>query len=159
MSVISPRKSPKALYEEKVQMEQFPTKEQAIIIDAMEGISVHEYTAAIGKIINPKNIRFVSRISHRRICLYLSEKEIVNRLVNEKTKVNIGTHTLEIRPLIAKSKRIIISNVCPIIPHSVIEEELLKYNVKPLSTITDIRAGMNESGYYHILSFRRCQAS
>ena len=142
-------------YARITQQMQFPTREQAIVLDAVDGLSVHQYTVAIGKLIDPKNIRFVSRISHGRVCLYLSSKELVDKLTDNPTKVNIDTHRIEIRPLMSKAKRIIISNVCPIIPHQFILDELIKYNVKPASQITFIRAGMSDPGYSHILSFRR----
>lgn len=53
-------------------------------------------------------------------------------VIDNHKKVNIGMYTLEI-PLISKSERIILSNVCPIIPRAIIEEELLKLNIKPTS--------------------------
>lgn len=39
------------------------------------------------------------------------------------------------------------SNVCPIIPHSLLEEELEKLNVKIGSNILFLRAGMAEPGF------------
>lgn len=122
-----------ANYSTIVEQGSFPTKEQAIILDAIEKISVHEYTVAIGKIVKPENILYVSRISNSRICLYLSSKELVANLCDNNTQVNIGNTNLSIRPLISKSKRIIISNVCPIIPHSVIETELKRLDINPVS--------------------------
>ena len=70
-------------------------------------------------------------------------------------KVNIGQHFLEIRPLISRAKRIIISNACPIIPNGAILDELAKVNITPCSQITYIRAGINDPGFSHVLSFRR----
>ena len=132
---------------------QFPKKEQAIVTDAIEGLQIKDYVVSIGKLIGPENIRFASRISQSRVCLYLSTQEIVNKVT--EMKISIGSHTLAIRPLISKHKRIIISNVCPIIPHTVIEAKLREHNVNPVSQITFIRAGMNEAEYSHIMSFRR----
>ncbi|KAM0734621.1 Transposon TX1 uncharacterized 82 kDa protein [Formica fusca] len=139
-----------------VQQRQFPTKEQAIVMDSVEGHTVQEYTVALGNLINPRNIRYVSRISHGRICFYLNSKDIVDQLTDNNTKINIGNNTFEIRPLISKAKRIIISNVCPIISHTTIEEELKKkIGITPVSQITSIRAGISIPEYGHILSFCR----
>lgn len=139
-----------------VQQGQLPIKGQAIVMDSVEGHTVQEYTVALGNLINPRNIRYVSRISHGRICFYLNSKDIVDQLTDNNTKINIGNNTLEIRPLILKAKRIIISNVCPIIPHTTIEEELKKkMDITPVSQITSIRAGISIPEYGHILSFRR----
>lgn len=147
--------SQRSTFAQMVQLPHFPTKEEAIILDAVDGVTIQDYATVIGKMIDPKNIRFVSRISHGRVCLYLSNKDIVDRLTVKPTKVNILTHELEIRPLIAKARRIILSNVCPIIPHSIILEELAKINIHPTSQMLFIKAGMNEPGYSHVLSFRR----
>lgn len=132
-----------------------PTKEQAIIIDAIDGHQINEYTLALGKQIGPANILYASRISNGRICYYLNSKELVDKLVENKTKIIIGNTSLEIRSLVSKAKRIIISNVCPIIPNSIISEELKRLGVSPVSHVTTLRAGMKERGYTHILSFRR----
>lgn len=142
-------------YARALQQEQCPTKEQAIILDSIEGLTVREYALAIGSIVDPRNIRFVSRTSHGRVCLYLSSKEIADNLTDNNTKVKIGEHVLEIRPLISKSKRIIISNVPPIVPAAFLEKELSKLSVRTASRITSIRAGLKDEGFAHILSFRR----
>lgn len=137
-----------------VQQGQFPTKEQAIVMDSVERNTVQKYTVALGNLINSRNICYVSRISHGRICFYLSSKDLVDQLTDNNSKINIGTNTLEIRSLILKTKRIIISNVCLIIPHITIEEKLKKkMDITPVSQITSIRAGIKEYG--HILSFHR----
>ena len=145
----------KSSYSQAAQQRAFPTREQAIVLDSVNGISVQEYVIQIGKIIGPKNIRFVSRISNNRVILYLNSKDTVDKLTDKKTKVNIGSNILEIRPLVSKHKRIILSNVCPIIPHDIILSELNKYEIIPKSPISFIRAGMNDPGFAHILSFRR----
>lgn len=142
-------------YASIVQNDQFPTKEQAIIIDSVDGAPISEYIAAIGEIIPPSDIRFVSRISNNRVCIYLATSERANQLVENKTTIKISNQILEVKPLISKLKRIIISNVCPVIPHVVIEESLKNLRIKPESPITFLRAGLSEPGYAHILSFRR----
>ena len=142
-------------YAQVTQNSTFPTKEQAVILDAIEGIQVQEYVLQLAKIVEPRNIRFVSRISHGRICFYLNSKQTADNLTENHKKINIGSHELEIRPLISKAKRIILSNVCPIIPHHVIIEELQKLNIRHTSQMTFIRAGYSDSSLAHILCFRR----
>lgn len=133
----------------------FPKKDQAVVTDAIEGLTVKDYTLAIGRIVQPANVLFVSRISNGRICVYLSSQELVDKLTEPGTKINIDPHTLTLRPLISKAKRIIISNVCPIIPHYVIEDKIKALNITPVSRITCIRASINEPEYAHVMSFRR----
>ena len=82
-----------------------PTKEHAIVFDAVDGHTIQEYTFALGNRINPINIAYVSRISHGRICFYLSSKELVDKIVNEEIKIKVGESILVARPLISKAKK------------------------------------------------------
>lgn len=142
---ITEKMTAKVSYAQITQQTTYPTKEQAIVLDAIDGITIKEYTIAIGNIIGPNG----------RVCIYCSNQEIVDKLINSHTKIKINSQILEIRPLISKTKRVILSNVCPIIPHSVIETKISEIKIKPASQITFIRAGINDPGYTHILSFRR----
>ena len=144
--------SPKVLYSHAVE---FPKKEQAIVTDAVEGLQIKDYVLAVGKLIGPQNIKFASRISQDRVCIYLSSQDLAGKITAPGSKVNIGSHTLSLRLLVSKAKRIILSNVCPIIPHSVIEKTLLEFDITPTSQITFLRAGIHEPEYAHIMSFRR----
>ncbi|KAL6256675.1 hypothetical protein P5V15_012792 [Pogonomyrmex californicus] len=133
----------------------FPKKEQAIVLDAIEEISIKEYILAVGNIVKPNNIRFASRISNNRICFYLADVFIIQSLTRIKTNVNIKSHALTIRPLILESKRVLLSNVCPSIPHDVIINKLTDLGIKCTLAVSFIKAGISESGFSHILSFRR----
>lgn len=55
----------------------------------------------------------------------------------------------------SKFKRIILSNVCSIIPDNVLEDHLSKMNIRMGSKMTSLRAGFTEPGLAHIMSFRR----
>lgn len=65
---------------------------------------------------------------------------MTEQLIDKHTKIQIKSHVLEIRPLISKDKRVILLNVCPVIPHFVIEEKLAELKIKPASHIIFIRA-------------------
>lgn len=54
-----------------------------------------------------------------------------------------------------RNKRIVFSNVHPLIDNSVIEEELEKINVKIMSRITSIQNGFSSRNLSLIISFRR----
>lgn len=156
MSAIPQKKEPlTSSYATVTQKQTFPTKDQAIVMDSIENVPLSEYIIAVGKLVNPSNIRFASKISMNRVCIYLSSKEIVTNISEKNSKINIGNNTISIRPLLTKFKRVILSNVCPIIPHLVLEDELKKLNIRLASSITFLRAGIAEPGYAHILSFRR----
>lgn len=142
-------------YTKAVQTEIVPTKQQAVILDAIEGIPIQNYATAIGSKIGPQNIRFMSRIANNRVCIYVATKEIADTLIDTHKQVIINQHTILIRPLISRNKRLILSNVPPIIPQSTIIEKLKESGIVPMSNVTTLRAGLNNPGYQHILSFRR----
>jgi len=47
-----------------------PSREQALVFNSIDGIPQRDYIVAIGKIISPKNIVFVSRLSNNRFCIF-----------------------------------------------------------------------------------------
>ncbi len=147
--------NPKPNYATATAKENNPQRDQAIIFNSIEGIPQIDYIRAIGQIVSPKNILFVSRISNNRFCIFLNNKNTVDSLV-EKTKfITINDNVIQIRRLINTAKRIVISNVCPSIPNEKILAALLAINIIPTSQINYIRAGVVMEGYEHVLSFRR----
>ena len=150
------QQSSKPTYAQIAQSHQFPTKEQAIVMNALNGIPIKSYIMEIGKITDPANIRFASRIFQGRVCFYLDSKATADSLIDYNAKITLENQVIEIRPLISRMKRIILSNVCPIIPHEEILQVLdKKYGVQTTSQMSFIRAGVYDAGYSHILSFRR----
>lgn len=132
-----------------------PKKDQAIVIDSINGIMLRDYILSLSTVIKPSSIRFISRIANSRICVYLDSKQSADELVDVVKKLKVKDNLLEIRPLITRNKRIVLSNVCPVIPHEVIEEKFNEINIKILSPITYMRVGIPDSGFSHIMSFRR----
>lgn len=142
-------------YAKAAKAESYPTKEQAIIVEAIEGTQLKEYITAIAEKVTPQQIKFASKISNNRICVYLANKTIAEDLVEVHKSITVQNKTLHIRPLITKNKRIIISNVPPHIPNSTITSYLRSRNIEIASQISFLRAGLNDSQFSHIMSFRR----
>lgn len=138
-----------------VQQERIISRDHAIVVDTIKEKTVEEYAVALAKVVPPKEILYVSRISQNRVCFYLSKTETVDSLVEKEIKIKIEDQLLEIRPLTSKAKRILISNVQPCIPTSVILEELRKIDIIPVSQITTIKAGIHMPELGHLLSFRK----
>jgi hypothetical protein len=120
-------------------------KDQVVVTEASEGLTVTVYVMAVGKVTDPSNIRFVSRISLGRVCMQLCTKQIAEELTTKFTKISINNVSLEFKPIIARNKRVILCNVCPIIPNAAIEERLAELGVKPTSQISYLRAGISDS--------------
>jgi len=136
-------------------MEKIPNREQAIVFNYIDGVPQVKYILAIGKIVLPKNIKFVSRISNNRFCIFLSNKQILDNLMLTTKHININDQLIPIRRLINPAKRFIISNVCPSIPNQAIIDSLSNIDIIPISQITHLKAGIKIDGYEHIFSFRR----
>lgn len=133
----------------------FPNKQQAIIIDGAENIQPELCLFAIGDLIGPQNIEHAQKIFKNRICLFLKTKQIVDKLVTEHNTLTINDITVRIRRMTNPNLRLIISNVCPSIPHSIVGNELQKYNIKLKSEIHFNRLGVKKEGYQHIFGFKR----
>lgn len=133
----------------------FPTNEQAIIINSIDETPLMDYIKKLCEIIPPKDILSASKISKNRICFYLSSKNLVDRLINNNTIIELKNTKLEIRRLITPVKRIIISNVYHSVPHSVIELAIQQTGLKMVSPINFLRIGTDDNELSHIVSFRR----
>lgn len=132
----------------------FPTKEQAIVLTAIQGPTVNEYVKAIGDLTGPQAITYVSRLAYNRICIFLSSVKVVDDLLKVHDKVTIRSNDIPIRRLVTPAKRLIISNAAPYIPHDVVAAELRTLGLKPVSQMSFLRAGLGDE-YRHVLSFRR----
>lgn len=138
-----------------MQRHQFPTKEQGLIMDCVDGLTLTDYTCAIGDIVKPVNILNASKISNNRIRLFLSSKKLVDEITAKYKYIPIGEASVTVRPLVSKQQRVIISNVCPTIPHYVLEELIDGLNIRRSSPISSLRATIAKEGYSHVLSDRR----
>ena len=75
MSNVTQVNSQPMSYANVAQTEVCPGRDQAIVIDSVDGVPIKEYAIAVAKIIGPQNIISVSRISQKRVCLYLASKD------------------------------------------------------------------------------------
>ncbi|KAJ3665264.1 hypothetical protein Zmor_000767 [Zophobas morio] len=134
---------------------QFPAKDQAIVMNAVSELKLTDYVIAIGNLMTPKDILFASRMSNDRVCIYLSNKALVDQIVSEQPALIINGIEIKIRRLLNPAKRIILSNVCPTIPHSIVENQVKMLGFTAVSPMTFLRAGIQNSAFSHVLSFRR----
>ncbi|CAH1099727.1 unnamed protein product [Psylliodes chrysocephalus] len=143
-------------YSSALTQHHYPTKEQAIIFPAIDNTKIQEYLVPLGAIIEPKNILFSSRLSNNRVCMYLASKDIVEKFINDhRGVIIINNETIQARKLITPSTRLVLSNVCPTIPHTVLTEQLEKMGLKLHSPMTFLRIGASLPEFSHIFSFRR----
>jgi len=98
-----------------------PKRDQALVFNSIDRVPQKDYVLAIGQIVSPKNIIFVSRISNNRFCIFLSNKSTLDALMEKTKSITINNQEIQLRRLINPAKRIIISNVCP----SISNQEIL----------------------------------
>ncbi|KOX76648.1 hypothetical protein WN51_11877 [Melipona quadrifasciata] len=72
-----------------------------------KGTSIQEYIVKTGNLMI-SHIKFIFRISEGQVCLYQDNEHTADKLIDNHTKVNINSHSME---LISKSKCIVFSNV------------------------------------------------
>lgn len=87
--------------------------------------------------------------------MYLSTEQVANELTAKYKKIKVCEQEIELRLLITKHKRVVISNVSPSIPHWVLEQNIDQLQIRRESSVTFLRASVSKPGYAHILSFRR----
>uniref|UniRef100_A0ABD2W5S1 CCHC-type domain-containing protein n=1 Tax=Trichogramma kaykai TaxID=54128 RepID=A0ABD2W5S1_9HYME len=131
----------------------YPTREEAILMDSVNGVTIHSYTVAIGSIVQPKNVRFVSRISLNRVCIYFTDKSFVQNLAGNT--VIVEGHKITVRPLVFQATRMLISNVPPYMNSEKLISVLKSLQVDPASNVTFVRSGTKTPGYEHVFCFRR----
>lgn len=147
--------SQSSLYLNAIKSQQFPTKDQAIVIDASPEAQIQDYVTSLASYVKPEQIKFVSRISNNRVCVYFSNQQVAQEFVSKQQKIKVNNSVLHVRPLITKNIRVVLSNVCPIIPHDIIEQEFAKLEIKLTSQITFLKVGLQNPAFNHIMSFRR----
>lgn len=135
--------------------EHFPTDEQCIILPYIDGTRVQDYVYKIAEKVNPKDIRFCSRISKNRVSLYFSNKKIVDDFLDKHLGIEINKQFIKARRLTNPDKRIVISNAPPSIPHEVIAELMKSFNVELSSEINFLKFGIKDEKFSHLHSFRR----
>lgn len=134
---------------------QFPSKLQAILFNSLPDTKIEEYLIALGEVVHPRNILFSSRLSNNRICIYLSSESLVEKFMSGPAEITIKGENLKARKLITPNERLLLSGVCPSIPHILIENELTKFGLKLMSPLTFLRIGSQLPEFQHVLSFRR----
>ncbi len=134
----------------------FPKKNHAIVFPIVGDVTNEEYVNTISQFVPPTKIIFASRMSNGRMCIYFESLDTVDKFMQEQGEIQIRNHKITARRLINPLKRLTLSNVCPSIPHSVIEKELVdKIGITLRSSLSFVKAGYSNHELQHVFSFRR----
>lgn len=132
----------------------FPGKDQAVILQSVEGVTIAQYLREMANQVGGKNILFASRMSLGRIGFYFTSVTTVNSFMVEHGGISIKDQFLPARRMVTASERLVLSNVCPSIPHEVIAAALSSV-LRIVSPMTFISLGSKEGDLGHVFSFRR----
>lgn len=78
-----------------------PKKDQGIVMESIEGLSNDNCIDGLEKLTNVSNIKSISKISGGRVCVFLTDKSLVEQLCKEILKVK--EYELSIKPLVEKN--------------------------------------------------------
>lgn len=131
----------------------YPNKQQAIVLQKVENVELHEYLLALETITDLKNITDAYPTSFNRIFVFLKTKELADEIVNNHTHILVKDQIVSIRKLINPAKRLTISTPA-YIPNEVLLEKFVELNIKVVSPITHIKLGNNPK-LAHMNSGRR----
>ena len=87
-------------------------------------------------------------------CMFLKNQQITNNIIKNHSAIYIDNIDTPMRKLINPFKRIILSNVYPAIPNTIIDA-LVNLGVKITFPITALKAGFQLDKFAHIISFQR----
>ena len=132
-----------------------PNKDQGLIMTCEEGLNLSDYVNAICQTVKAQNVLFASKIAKNRISIFLNDKKLVTDITEKHEFLIIKDKKVTIRPLIGKYKRVIFSNVSPIISNRYIELILDQLKINRNSNVSFVKASLEASEHKHILSHRR----
>ncbi len=131
-------------------------KDQAIVFPIEGDFTNEDYLKALIKYVNPNKILFASRMSNGRFCVYLDSKDTADKFINEFGEMEINNKVIKGRHLLNPVRKLLLSNVCPIIHHRKIEKLLIeKLGLKLASHMNYVKGSYSTSELQHVISFRR----
>lgn len=134
-----------------------PSEDQAIVLDISSDYPNRKYTDALLEHIKPTEIKYMSRISGAWFCLFLSDVDVAKKLVEEIKTLRVENRDVLISLLVKKSKKVIISNVSPVLSNTAIKRFLATtVGVRVTSSVAELRANTGgDERIVGVASFRR----
>lgn len=100
---------------------EYPDEEKPIIFQHIGDTKITDYLKASLPLINdPKAIIAASRVANNRVIIFLDSLDRVNKLFAEHQNFTLGNHIITFRKLRSPTQKIILSNISPSTPNSII---------------------------------------
>ena len=136
--------------------EKVPSREQAIVFPVLQNLTNEDYVDSLCELVPPEKLRFVFRMANNRLCIYFDTKETADQFMESHGEIKINNQLIKARYLINLVHKLLLSNVCPAIPNSILVNYLSNtIGLKLSSQMSYVKAGLSKSKYSHINSSRR----
>ncbi len=131
-------------------------KEHAIVFPITVDAPNESYVEALLPHVRPEQIIFAFRMSNQRLCIYFDNNKSVDSFLRSPGYITLNSTKISARRLVNPAKKLLLSNVCPAIPHEPIIEHLInKIGLKLCSPMVYVGAGYNNPALKHVLSSKR----
>lgn len=134
-----------------------PTEEQGLIFNHQDGAKIREYLVAIHKLVGgAANIVAASRVSGGRVIIFLASKDLVDIFQQNYGGFQFGNSFITTRKLKAPAIKLVLSNVSPTVPNTVLEKTLKEtLKLKLVSPISILRVSPKDDLFSHVVCWRR----
>ncbi|KAJ1526351.1 hypothetical protein ONE63_009500 [Megalurothrips usitatus] len=130
-----------------------PSRKNAIVLENTQKINQDICLRAVADKIGGRNIHYVNRLSGGRLCLYLTNITLVDKMCEEGGIV-IGSEFIPTRRYVSEAKKIVISNCPPELSDDQVKQLLEPYG-RVVSNPTRLRVSTTHEDLKHIKTWRR----
>lgn len=128
------------------------SRKHAVVIDVERDVLTQTYVEAMGNLVDPFNILYVSRIPNHKMCFYLRTLDAVATAVT--TGIFVGGAFVFVRPAEGSATRVFLSVADPELPNSLFLPYLESVG-EIIGDFTESSANCKKPPYQHLRSFRR----
>lgn len=130
-----------------------PSKKHAIVLENAKQVSQDKCLRAVADIITGANIKYVTRLSGARVCMYLSNEECVERMCNEGGVV-IDLEHFPVRRYVTEATKFVISNCPPEYTDDELKKLLEPYG-RVVSAPSRLKVNTTYEDLKHVKTWRR----
>lgn len=133
--------------------EQLPDRNAAIVCEAAEGFTLDDHLRALLPLVGARDILHASKISHQRVCVYLKEPWMADKVACSLPLIYKDKH-ISYRKYVSGALRVFLSNVQPDIPARALNNVLSRFG-RVVGRIKRLKAACHDPEFAHVQGFRR----
>lgn len=133
--------------------EELPDRNAAVVCEAVEGFTLDDHLRALLPLVGARDILYASKISNKRVCVYLKQPWMADKVANSPPLFYKGS-TISYRKYVSGALRIFLSNVQPDIPARALYNVLSRFG-NVVGRIKRLKAACHDPEFGHVQGFRR----